>query len=131
MLAQNNITNDAIRTRVEQMTVEVEESVDSGPKDSRNRYEITLEIYNEGHNLEKIAKLRGLSPSTIVNHFKKIESEGTKIEWQRFLSKEIEEELLEIIDSVGNDALKPIKEKASESVTYTDIHLVLAKHFSE
>lgn len=128
-VSENKISTEVIETRVQQMTVEVE--VERKPSEGKNRYKLTLEVYYEGLDLEEIAERRGLSPSTIVNHFKKIESEGTKIEWDRFLSKDAEEELLTIIEEVGVGALKPIKEKASENITYSDIHLVLAKHFSE
>ncbi len=125
----HNISTDVIENRVEEMTVEVEEI--AKPSEGKNRYKLTLEVYYEGLDLEEIAQRRGLSSSTIVNHFKKIESEGTTIDWRRFLAKEVEEELLKIIEEVGAEALKPIKEKASEHITYTDIHLVLAKHFSQ
>ncbi len=129
------IDEETINKRVVEMFEEVEEETNTGASsntatasEGKDRYVLTLECYNEGHSLEIIAEKRGFTASTIVKHLKRLEIEGEAIDWRRFISEEKENEILSAIDEVGRTALKPIKEKVSDHIEYTDIHIVLAIH---
>lgn len=109
------------------LEVEVDESINASDTKGKSRYELTYEVYNQGLDLKEIAKKRGFSPSTIVKHLERLASEGYHIDLDRFIVKSKEKEILEAINKIGMNALKPIKDSVSDSITYPDIQLVLTK----
>ncbi|MCR2044165.1 DNA helicase RecQ [Anaerosalibacter massiliensis] len=90
-------------------------------------HEITYKLYNEGKSIEEIAKERGLIEETIFNHLIKCQKEGKDINWSDMVDEDLESQILEVVDEVGSDYLKPIKEKLPDSISYLDIKKVLCK----
>ncbi|MGO1712140.1 MAG: helix-turn-helix domain-containing protein, partial [Senegalia sp. (in: firmicutes)] len=64
---------------------------------------------------------------TVLNHFVKCEEEGKDINWEEFVDSEKEKEIMDAIETVGREFLKPIKEKVSDTISYYDIKTVLYK----
>lgn len=93
-----------------------------------NRYETTYNYYEKGLSLKEIASERGFTERTIINHLKKCHEDGKVVEWERFVDASIEKEILYVIEKVGYQKLKPIKDGLPEEISYVDIHLVLAKN---
>lgn len=120
-IKSNNLDIDQIKKR----ELDVYEE---GEVNNINRYEQTLNLYNDNLTLKEISLKRGLSEGTIVKHFIKLIEEGNVIDLEKFINKETEIEIVNIIDEVGTESLKVIKEHLSDNITYTDIHLVIAKH---
>jgi len=98
---------------------------------SKNSAEETVDCFKEGQSIEEIADTRNLSPVTIVNHLRKWIERGNDLNIDTVVSSEDEEEIRSAIGEVGKDYLKPIKEVVSESISYDEIKLVLAKMKTE
>ncbi|HLR20367.1 MAG TPA: DNA helicase RecQ [Tissierellaceae bacterium] len=94
-----------------------------------NRYEITYNYYLNDLSLEEIAVEREFTTNTIINHLSKCEEQGKEVNWNKFIDNpNIESQILNSINKLGLEKLKPIKESLPESITYQDIHLVIAKN---
>ncbi|WP_078380386.1 DNA helicase RecQ [Sutcliffiella halmapala] len=89
----------------------------------------TLKLYNEGLTTKEIAKEREMSLITVQNHlFKCAEEDATMINLDDFIPKEYEKEIIQAVEEVGNEKLKPIKEALPENVDYMAIKAVMIKH---
>lgn len=90
-------------------------------------HEETFELYRKGQTIEEIAQIRGVKKDTILAHLIKCEEEGKDVNWQEMTDKKIEKIVLEAVDQVGMEYLKPIKELLPEEISYYDIKVVLNK----
>jgi len=109
-------------------TITAASSIDRLKEDTEtNRYEQTYNFYLKGLSLKEIALERNLTQNTIINHLSRCEKQGKTIDWSRFIEPEKEEQIIEMIEKVGNEKLKPIKEALPQDITYEDIRLVLCK----
>lgn len=129
-IACHNIEPKEIAARSEDMYEEYErnESDDEGDELKKDRYQLTYEVYERGYNLEEISKNRGLTQNTIVKHLERLNQQGYRIDWNRFIDSSKESEILKVINEIGMNGLKPIKERVSEHVTYPEIQVVIAKN---
>ena len=94
-----------------------------------DRYQLTYEIYLQNFSLKEIAAKRGFSSNTIIEHLSKCVEKGQVVDWSRFLDDpEKEKKILEAINRVGLEKLKPIKELLPEDISYEDIKLVISKN---
>lgn len=99
-------------------------SVKSAPRDS---HRFTYELYAEGKSIDEIADERDLTRMTVENHLLKCVQEGLEIDFESFIPKEYESQILEAIQNCGSELLKPIKEALPQEVSYTAIKFALAK----
>ncbi|HZJ36276.1 MAG TPA: DNA helicase RecQ [Gillisia sp.] len=91
-----------------------------------NTHKITLELYNEGLNVEDIAQKRGLSGTTIYSHLAKLYADGEKIDLNKFVSKpDLEAVKKAKIELDYPEALKPYYEHFEEAIDYWTIKLAL------
>lgn len=94
-----------------------------------NRYEQTYNCYLEGLSLQEIAVKRNLTEGTIINHLKRCENNGRRVDWSRFIDDPVKErKILTVINKLGIERLKPIKEALPEDISYYDIKLVICKN---
>ncbi len=111
-----------------------DERVQSRPEKSKqdsteDRYIATYKCYLEGLSLEEIAKKRNFTINTIIEHLIKCDKNGRLIDWSIFFDDSSKEEkILDAIEKVGLEKLKPIKELVPEEISYEDIRLVIAKN---
>jgi ATP-dependent DNA helicase RecQ len=132
-IVDHKIDLTLIESRKQDM-YEVEEDVSvktRGPNKTtgdsgKDRYEQTFDCYQEGLTIKAMAERRGLTEGTIVKHLSKLQEKGETIDWMRFIDSDTKKEIQEAISVLGGVALKPIKEKVSDHISYTDIHIVLA-----
>ena len=96
------------------------------PKES-NTCRQTLELIKQGLALDEIAKKRNLVASTIASHIEKLLLSGEEIDINRFISKERQEIIYQCMQSLGTQALTPIKENLGDDYSYAEIRLVRAK----
>jgi uncharacterized protein YpbB len=87
-------------------------------KDGPSTYDITLEMFQSGMDIEAIAKERGLVPSTIEGHLAKAVESG-KMEVFKFMTEEE-------FESIGN----AIKKMDEEGFTSKDVYFILEGKFS-
>jgi ATP-dependent DNA helicase RecQ len=91
-----------------------------------NTHKITLELYNEGLNVEEIAQKRGLSGTTIYSHLAKLYADGEKIDLNKFVSKaDLSAVKKAKTELEYPEALKPYYEHFEEAIDYWTIKLAL------
>lgn len=103
------------------------ERFNNGKSNKVKTHDITYSLYKEGKLLEEIAKERQLTEDTVLRHFVKCHEEGKKINWDNIVDSDIEKQVLEVVEEVGRQFLKPIKEKLPDYISYVDIKKVLYK----
>ena len=99
--------------------------------DKKDTVLVTYKLYQEGHSIEEIAQMRGLTRFTVENHLVSCVARDLTIDFEPFMTKEQERLIQEAIQQVGITLLKPIKELLPEEVTYTAIKLVIEKYKKE
>lgn len=87
---------------------------------------LTLELFNQGHEIAEIAEKRGLSEATIENHLAKIIEEGEAIDTSRLISAKEIDRVKKAKTYVEAPGLKPIFEYLEEQVNYSKIKIALA-----
>ncbi|PAB60046.1 DNA helicase RecQ [Anaeromicrobium sediminis] len=110
---ENDITSEVVK-------VEKEEKIPS--------HVITLNMYKEGKSLKEISEERDMKILTINNHIIRCASEGLEIDLDDFIPSSYEDIILEKINEIGAEKLKPIKEVLPQDVSYLAIKAVLCKH---
>jgi ATP-dependent DNA helicase RecQ len=102
----------------------------SGTKSADNEgtsHMLSLEQFESGMSVKEIAAARGLSDVTIEGHLIRCALEGCPIDWERMLPAAYEAQIMEAVDQVGADKLKPIKEALPDTISYFMIKAALAK----
>lgn len=95
----------------------------------KDRYQSTYQAYLEVDTLEEIADKRNFTVSTIIEHLSKCQENGQAIDWSKFIiSREVEENILDLIKKLGIEKLKPIKDELPEDIGYDHIKLVIMKN---
>lgn len=112
-IANNTISNSSI-DRLQENT-------------KTDRYKLTYNCYLEGLSLREIAQQRNLTENTIINHLDRCQKEGKAIDWSRFIDPEKEKKILKVIEKVGTEKLRSIKDELPEEISYGDIRLVICK----
>lgn len=97
-------------------------------EDKTPSHVITFNLYQQGKSLEEIALTREMTPITIQNHMIRCASEGLPVDLDDFIPKEYEALIVETIEQVGAEKLKPIKEMLPDEVDYLAIKAVLCKY---
>ncbi|MEW9122193.1 MAG: DNA helicase RecQ [Thermotaleaceae bacterium] len=93
------------------------------------RYKQTYQYYLQGLSLKEIADKRGFTVNTIINHLYRSAEAGEQVDWSRFIGDSYREGMiLEVIERLGTEKLKPIKEALPEDVSYEDIRILLCKY---
>lgn len=121
----------AIKRYVDEKGVAVDskqEASDGQRTDKVKSHVLSLELYNEGKDIDEIASIRGITRLTAENHLFKCAVEGMDIDLSKFIPDEYRDQIFEAIESVGAQQLKPIKEALPEEVTYTAIKAALAEY---
>lgn len=98
-------------------------------EDLIDRYQLTYNAYLEGLSLKEISEKRNFTINTIIEHLSKSVEQGKSVDWSRFIDNPVKEKnILDAINEVGMEKLKPIKELLPEDYSYEDIRLVIAKN---
>jgi ATP-dependent DNA helicase RecQ len=86
----------------------------------------TLQLYQQGLNIEEIAQKRGFTTSTIITHLSELMEMKQPIDLNQLVSPEQQKPILKAIQTVGADSLKNLREHLGETYSYEDIRLVRA-----
>ncbi len=89
---------------------------------------ISFKMYEAGKNVDDIAKKRGLNRTTIENHIIRCGEEGLPVPWDTIIPQEYETLILETINSVGVERLRPLKDALPGDISYFSIKAVMCKH---
>ncbi|MFZ7121854.1 MAG: DNA helicase RecQ [Eubacteriaceae bacterium] len=91
-------------------------------------HHITYELYLQGLSIEAISEERDFTINTIITHLEKCVDEGKDMDCSSIIDEDIERLIIEVIEEVGNQFLRPIKEALPEEISYFDIKKVLLKN---
>lgn len=90
-------------------------------------HHVTYQLYVKGYPIEKIAKARGMSPTTVEGHLVRCGEEGLEINWDQFIDPDYEPLIAEAAAKVDTEKLRPIKEQLPDKVDYFMIRAYLQK----
>ena len=121
-IIKNYTENKGIdNSKIERKVTEVSRKTQGNNKD-------TYDYYLEGLSLEEIANKRDLTVGTIFRHLEKCHNNGQTVDWSRFVNENKEEKILTVINEIGIERLKPIKEALPDDISYEDIRIVIIKN---
>ncbi len=86
----------------------------------------TLAFYQQGLGVEEIAKERNLKPITILNHLTELAEAGEAVDIDRLVQPEHYDVIVDALEQVGDNLLKPVKEFLGDEYSYEEIRLVRA-----
>ncbi|SHI69396.1 ATP-dependent DNA helicase, RecQ-like [Clostridium cavendishii DSM 21758] len=125
---------ELINTYVEENNIEVKRSFKKEVKklqEKKKSYVETVDMLRELKSIKKVAQGRELALTTIFSHIEQYISEGNNIDFavdfDNIFDSEEESRILDVIDEIGYNKLKPIKEKLPNSISYDAIKGVIVK----
>ncbi|MDY6781024.1 MAG: helix-turn-helix domain-containing protein [Cyanobacteriota bacterium] len=86
----------------------------------------SLQLYQQGLNLEEIAKERGLKPNTIATHLSEAMEMNQPVDLNRLVEPHLHEAIIRAIETVGDSSLKVLRDRLGEEYSYATIQLVRA-----
>jgi ATP-dependent DNA helicase RecQ len=86
----------------------------------------TLELFNKGKDIAKIAKERNLTTGTIVEHLCFLIDKNLIKDIDNLVNKNKQNKIKKAIEKLGGNLLKPLKEELGEEISYEELKLVLA-----
>jgi ATP-dependent DNA helicase RecQ len=87
---------------------------------------ITLQLHQQGLTIEEIAKERSLAVSTISNHLSELIQMNQPVALNRLVTPDKQKVIIEVINKIGLDTLKPLKEYLGDDYSYEEIRIVRA-----
>lgn len=87
---------------------------------------LTLDLYQQGGNVEEIAQKRQLHPSTITGHLAQLVERNQPVDLDRLVAPGRQQPILEAIQALGFNSLKSIYEHLGQNYSYDEIRLVVA-----
>ncbi|MGL5580735.1 MAG: RQC domain-containing protein, partial [Cetobacterium sp.] len=81
-------------------------------------YKKTAELFIEGLSIEEIASTQQIVVTTVLNHLSKAKEEMAELDLSRLYTAEEKALLVEAVEKVGIERLKPIKESLPEYFSY-------------
>ncbi len=95
----------------------------AGPSLTR---QITLQMYQDGQGIEDIARERNLKSSTIISHLAELIEAGESIDVESLIQPGHFEIIVDALQQIGGEVLKPVKEFLGDEYSYEEIRLVRA-----
>ncbi|MFS0779356.1 DNA helicase RecQ [Neobacillus sp. 3P2-tot-E-2] len=78
----------------------------------------TFQLHQQNLSVEQIAEKRELALSTVENHLIQCAQQGMSVDFTRLIPAEYLQLLEKVVEEVGRDRLKPIKDQLPEEVSY-------------
>src|SRR6266536_3277642 len=88
--------------------------------------QITLQMYQDGQSIEEIAQERNLRPTTIASHLAELIEAGESIDVKALIPPGHFETIVDALQQLGSELLKPVKEFLGDEYFYEEIRLVRA-----
>ncbi|HLS36330.1 MAG TPA: helix-turn-helix domain-containing protein [Bacillota bacterium] len=93
-----------------------------------NSAQKTYKLFKQGYEITQIASIRNLRESTIFDHLVEISLYDEQFPFHQFLTKEIIDEVFDVLQENLTFKLKDIKQNVSPDVSYFEIRLALSKY---
>lgn len=88
---------------------------------------VSYNLYVSGKSIDEIAAERGLTRITIENHLISCLDSGMEISIEKDIHTEFKEEIVNAIQEIGIEKLRPLKDALGEQVSYLDIRYYISK----
>jgi ATP-dependent DNA helicase RecQ len=85
----------------------------------------SFELFKQGHPIEKIAVLRGITPATVDGHLSYYVRQG-KIDIEQLLDHSRISTIKAALDKIGTQTLTPVKDYQGDDFSFGEIRLVVA-----
>ncbi|NRB06472.1 MAG: DNA helicase RecQ [Richelia sp.] len=85
---------------------------------------LTLQLYQQGLSITEIATQRNLRPTTIVRHLCDLIEKNQSVDINKLVSKDKQQKILQVLESLGDISLTPLKEHLGDSYSFDEIRLV-------
>src|SRR5947209_11572404 len=105
---------------------EVASTSTTGPAVPSLTRQVTLQMYQDGQNIEDISTARNLKPSTIISHLAELIEAGEAIDVAGLIKPGHYEVIADALQRFDGEALKPVKELLGDEYSYEEIRLVKA-----
>ncbi|WP_010271554.1 DNA helicase RecQ [Paenibacillus senegalensis] len=125
--SDSSLADSSLTTKAEQSA----KAKQSAQASSLPSHLVTYRLIADGAGLQEAAEERGMSIITIQDHYLRAALEGHPVPWQEIVTPEDEALIIEAMNELGNDKLKPIKEALPEHIDYFMIKAVRAKQQCE
>ena len=99
------------------------------PTVKESTFVTSFNLFKEGLSLIEIARKRNLKVRTIEDHLLKCYELGMDIDLSPLVHFEFEEDIKKVINVIGTDKLRPIKEALPDDVSYFDIRYFIIRDF--
>jgi ATP-dependent DNA helicase RecQ len=86
----------------------------------------TLEMYENGLDIDDIARDRGLKPATVWTHLVQLIEAGYAINCDRLVAPERQTVIYEALDAIGGDGLRNLFDHLREEYSYDEIKIIRA-----
>lgn len=94
-------------------------------KEKRSTYDQSWDLWNDGHTIEEIARIRQLSENTIYGHFTFL-IKAEKVELSDVMDAKRINELADLFGDYQGTSLGPLKEQLGDAVTWEELKLYQA-----
>lgn len=91
-------------------------------------YLLSWQLYQQGQDVASIAKQRQRSIATIQGHLIEAVRQGYEVNWDEFINRRQEQQIVAAARKLGTDKLKPLKEILPEEIDYFMIKIALFKN---
>ncbi|MBA4493390.1 DNA helicase RecQ [Paenactinomyces guangxiensis] len=98
---------------------------DTGKKEASHL--VSYRMYQQGKTIEEIARVREITKNTVEDHLLRCGLDGLSLDWDSFIPAEHEALIMEKIEEIGAQKLKPLKESLPREVSYMAIKAAIAK----
>jgi len=85
---------------------------------------LTLQLYQEGHSLDDIARLRGLRRTTIVGHLAALIEAGAEVNLADWVPPDRQAAIRQALETTPSASLNEIRDRLGGDYTYDEIRLV-------
>ena len=100
------------------------ESVPGAPPVVNNTRALTLQLYEEGHSVAEIARLRSLRPTTIIGHLAALIEAGTAVDLSPVVSADRQTTIRQVLEQAESFHLSDLRDRLGEDYSYDEIRLV-------
>jgi ATP-dependent DNA helicase RecQ len=87
----------------------------------------TLQLYQQGFTIAEIARKRNFRETTIIRHLSDLIEKGQSIDLNQMIPVDKEQKIRQVLDTLGDISLTPIKEYLGENYSFDEIRLVRGK----
>ncbi|MFH7023927.1 MAG: DNA helicase RecQ [Heteroscytonema crispum UTEX LB 1556] len=84
----------------------------------------TLQLYQQGFTIAEIARKRNFRETTIIRHLSDLIEKGQSIDLNQLIPVEKQQKIRQVLETLGDISLTPIKEYLGDNYSFDEIRLV-------